>query len=119
MRTFFKVKLGLEISKSVREPSTGFGGCLAGLTYAGPSASGDLLPCVPAPIKLDNLLEHNLEEIWVDDALLNHIRDRKALKGSCRTRTSMVFVAVADTQCIWPMATGLNLTPLALSPQKP
>jgi len=83
----FQERFGLEISKIVRKLANHFGGCSAGLTYAGLTASGDLLPCVPAPIKLGNLLEQNLEEIWVHNELLNHIRNRKALKGSCKTCT--------------------------------
>ena len=80
----FQDKFGLEISKIVRKLAAGFGGCSAGLTYAGLTASGDLIPCVPAPIKLGNLLEQNLEEIWINNELLNYIRNRKALKGSCK-----------------------------------
>jgi len=81
----FQEKFGLEISKIVRKLATGFGGCSAGLTYAGLTASGDLLPCVPASsIKLGNLLEQSLEEIWIHSELLNYIRNRKALKGSCK-----------------------------------
>lgn len=80
----FQEEFELEISKIVRKLATGFGGCSAGLTYAGLTASGDLLPCVPAPIKLGNLLEQSLEEIWVNNELLNSIRNRKALKGSCK-----------------------------------
>jgi len=83
----FQGKFGLEVSKIVRKLATGFGGCSAGLTYAGLTASGDLLPCVPAPIKLGNLLEQSLEEIWVHNELLNYIRNRKALKGSCKMCT--------------------------------
>jgi len=81
----FQEKFELEISKIVRRLATGFGGCSAGLTYAGLTASGDLLPCVPAPVKLGNLLEQSLEEIWIHNELLNHIRNRKALNGSCKT----------------------------------
>jgi len=80
----FQRKFGLEVSKIVRKLAAGFGGCSAGLTYAGLTASGDLLPCVPAPVKLGNLLEENLEEIWVHNELLNYIRNREALNGSCK-----------------------------------
>jgi len=80
----FQEKFGLEVSKIVRKLATGFGGCSAGLTYAGVTASGDLIPCVPASsIKLGNLLEEGLEEIWASNELLNYVRNRKALKGSC------------------------------------
>jgi radical SAM protein with 4Fe4S-binding SPASM domain len=83
----FQGKFGLEISKIVRKLATGFGGCSAGLTYAGLSASGDLLPCVPAPIRLGNLLKEKLERIWIRNSLLNYLRDRNASKGSCRICT--------------------------------
>lgn len=80
----FQKKFGLEVSKIVRKLAPGFGGCSAGLTYAGVTASGDLIPCVPASsIKLGNLLDQSLEEIWIHNELLNYIRKRKALKGSC------------------------------------
>jgi len=80
----FQQKFGSEVSGIVRKLAKGFGGCSAGLTYAGLTASGDLLPCVPAPIKLGNLLEQDLKEIWIHNKLLNYIRNRKALTGSCR-----------------------------------
>jgi len=80
----FQEKFGLDVSKIVRKLAIGFGGCSVGLTYAGLTASGDLLPCVPASsTKLGNLLEQSLEEIWIHNELLNYIRNRKALKGSC------------------------------------
>lgn len=80
----FQDRFGLEISKIVRKLATGFDGCSAGLTYAGLTVSGDLLPCVPASTRLGNLLEQSLEEIWIKNELLNCIRDRKALRGYCR-----------------------------------
>ncbi len=83
----FQEKFGLEVSKIVKRFAPGFGGCSAGVTYAGLSATGDLLPCVPAPIKLGNLLEQDLEEIWIHNKLLNYIRKRNALKGSCKVCT--------------------------------
>lgn len=80
----FQRKFGSEVSNIVRKLAKGFGGCSAGLTYAGLTASGDLLPCVPAAIKLGNLLDQDLKEIWIHNRLLNYIRNRKALKGSCK-----------------------------------
>jgi radical SAM protein with 4Fe4S-binding SPASM domain len=79
----FQDKFGLEVSKIVRGLAEGFGGCSTGLTYAGLTASGDLLLCVPAPIELGNLLDQNLERIWVHSKLLNYIRNRECVKGSC------------------------------------
>ncbi|WXG42148.1 MAG: radical SAM protein [Candidatus Freyarchaeum deiterrae] len=83
----FQDKFGLEVSKIVRKLAAGFSGCSTGLTYAGLTASGDLLPCVPAPIKLGNLLEQSLEEIWMHNEVLNYIRNRKELKGACKKCT--------------------------------
>ena len=80
----FQDKFGLGVSNIVRTMAKGFSGCSVGLTYAGLTASRDLLPCVPAPIKLGNLVEQSLEEIWVSNELLNYVRNRKALKGSCK-----------------------------------
>ena len=80
----FQDKFGLEISKIVKKFAVGFSGCSTGLTYAGLTSSGDLIPCVPAPIKLGNLLEQSLEEIWRCNEILNHIRNRKELKGACK-----------------------------------
>ena len=80
----FQGKFGLGVSTIVRKLATQFGGCSVGLTYAGLTASGDLTPCVPAPIKLGNLLEQSLEEIWVNSELLNYVRNRGAMKGSCK-----------------------------------
>ncbi len=80
----FQMKFGGELSKFVRRFAKGFSGCSAGLTYCGLTAQGDLLPCVPAPIKLGNLLEEKLEDIWANNKTLNQMRDRKHLKGSCR-----------------------------------
>ncbi len=79
----FRRKFGHEVAKLVRKLAEGFSGCSVGLTYAGLTASGDLLPCVPAPIKLGNLLDQSLEEIWINSKLLNEVRNRKELKGSC------------------------------------
>ena len=81
--TMFKKKYDGELSKFVRRFAKGFSGCSAGLTYCGLSEQGDILPCVPAPIKLGNLLEENLENIWSNNEILNNMRDRKNLKGSC------------------------------------
>jgi len=83
----FQERFGLGVSEIVRRLAAGFGGCSVGLTYAGLTAPGDLLPCVPAPIRLGNLLEQSLEEIWINSELLNYVRNRRALKGSCKMCT--------------------------------
>jgi radical SAM protein with 4Fe4S-binding SPASM domain len=72
-----------EMPEIIKNLAEGFGGCSAGLSYAGLSAEGDLLPCVPASTKLGNLLEEKLEDIWTNNEILNHIRDRQSLNGAC------------------------------------
>lgn len=79
----WREKLGEGVSKLVRNYAFGFGGCSAGITYAGLTAGGSLLPCVPAPIKLGNLLKEGLEDLWVSNDLLNYMRRRNELKGAC------------------------------------
>jgi radical SAM protein with 4Fe4S-binding SPASM domain len=79
----FQEKHGLKLSRFINSRAAGFSGCSVGLTYAGLTASGDLLPCVPAPIVLGNLLKHPLEEIWLHNRLLNYVRDRRSLKSLC------------------------------------
>ncbi|MBU7017335.1 MAG: radical SAM protein [Theionarchaea archaeon] len=76
-------KFGDNISKIVQRYAPGFGGCSAGVTYAGLTAGGDLLPCVPAPIRLGNLLKEDLEDIWVNNELLTYMRKRDELSGTC------------------------------------
>jgi radical SAM protein with 4Fe4S-binding SPASM domain len=76
-------KFGDGIARLVQKYYAGFGGCSAGITYAGLTANGDLLPCVPASISLGNLLTNDLESLWVTNPLLNYIRQRDKLTGSC------------------------------------
>lgn len=43
-----------------------------------------MIPCAPANhIKLGNILEEGLHEIWVNNPLLNHIRERNKIVGKC------------------------------------
>jgi radical SAM protein with 4Fe4S-binding SPASM domain len=76
-------KFGTRLSGLIKEFAPGFGGCSAGLTYAGLSAGGDLLPCVPAAIPLGNILREDIEEIWTKNELLAYIRRRDQLQGAC------------------------------------
>lgn len=80
----WRAKFGTGISGIVRLYAPRFGGCSAGITYAGLTASGDLIPCVPAShTTLGNLLNEELEDLWVNNEVLNHIRRRDELQGAC------------------------------------
>ncbi|MHA1208548.1 MAG: SPASM domain-containing protein [Candidatus Freyarchaeota archaeon] len=61
------------------------GGCGAGRMYAALEPEGSLQPCVFLPIKLGNLREERFEDIWDKHPLLQVLRDRDNLWGTCRT----------------------------------
>jgi radical SAM protein with 4Fe4S-binding SPASM domain len=79
----WRQRYGTDISGLVGKFVAGFGGCSAGITYAGLTADGFLQPCVPAPVKLGNILEEDLEEIWINNETLRYMRRRNQLKGAC------------------------------------
>lgn len=80
---YFRESYGDELAKVVNKLGPAFGGCTAGITYGSMNPQGDIWPCTIAPISLGNILEDDLETIWTESPLLNHIRRRKELKGSC------------------------------------
>lgn len=62
-----------------------FSGCATGLTYCGLDPSGQILPCAPASdIRLGSILQEGLESIWLNHPILQKVRERHDLKGSCR-----------------------------------
>ncbi|MGE0733032.1 MAG: SPASM domain-containing protein [Acidimicrobiia bacterium] len=61
----------------------GFSGCQAGVAQGCISATGDVYPCVLLPIPVGNLRRASLTEIWRRAPLLNELRDRNNLGGSC------------------------------------
>ncbi|MFB0562201.1 MAG: radical SAM protein [Candidatus Lokiarchaeia archaeon] len=61
------------------------GGCGAGRMYASLRPDGVLQPCVFLPLQLGNILQESFEEIWDNHPVLQILRDRDQLKGSCRS----------------------------------
>ncbi len=63
------------------------GGCGAGRFYMSIEPNGDMYPCVFFPhkedVKLGNLKEKNFKEIWVDNDVLNVLRNKEILEGHC------------------------------------
>jgi radical SAM protein with 4Fe4S-binding SPASM domain len=57
------------------------GGCGAGRLYCGLEPNGDVEPCVFMPIKLGNIREKSLKDIWRMHPLLRKMRDRDRLEG--------------------------------------
>ncbi len=58
-------------------------GCHAGILYFSLRPNGDVYPCTFLPIKVGNIREQSLTEIWQNSKVLNTLRQRQALKGKC------------------------------------
>ena len=60
------------------------GGCATGLTYCGLSPEGNVLPCAPATgFNLGNILKEGLEKIWANNPILQEVRQRSQIEGTC------------------------------------
>jgi radical SAM protein with 4Fe4S-binding SPASM domain len=60
-------------------------GCHAGIFYFSLRPNGDVYPCTFLPIKVGNIREQSLIDIWRNSKTLNTLRQRSALKGKCGT----------------------------------
>ena len=61
------------------------GGCGAGRCYLALQPNGDVTPCVFMPVKVGNIRETPLQEIWDNDATFHLLRDRDDREDACRT----------------------------------
>jgi len=57
------------------------GNCGAGRLYCGLEPNGDVQPCVFIPIKIGNIREQRLVDIWRNSPVLEQIRDRERFEG--------------------------------------
>lgn len=98
------------------------GGCGAGRLYCGLEPNGDITPCVFMPIKLGNIRDVRLRDVWHSSELLWKLRDREALKGcgeckyrytcgGCRARAYGYYgdVQAPDPGCIHNLKYWLEL----------
>lgn len=89
------------------------GGCGAGRLYCGLEPNGDITPCVFMPIRLGNIKEDRLRDIWHSSQILWKLRERDSLEGcgrceyryvcgGCRARAYGYFsdVQAPDPGCI-------------------
>ncbi|MCD6434517.1 MAG: radical SAM protein [Candidatus Diapherotrites archaeon] len=89
------------------------GGCGAGRLYCAVEPDGTIEPCVFMPIRIGNILHDDLRKLWVENEILNKIRNRESFDvcsscdfrnvcGGCRARSYAYFgrVDAADTGCI-------------------
>ncbi|MCW1301430.1 MAG: radical SAM protein [Candidatus Nanoarchaeia archaeon] len=75
------INLPIEKLRSIESTANFIGGCGAGRLYLAMEPNGDLLPCTffPREVKLGNILEDDLLEVWKKDQILEELRDRKKL----------------------------------------
>jgi len=59
-------------------------GCHAGNLYLSLRPNGDVYPCTFLPVKVGNIREERLTDIWFNSGILNQLRERNLLKGKCR-----------------------------------
>lgn len=74
-------------SPLIKQLADFIGGCGAGRFYMSVEPNGDLYPCVFFPhnpdVRLGNLMENDLEDIWKNNQLLNILRNKEILEGHC------------------------------------
>ena len=59
------------------------GGCGAGRAYIALEPNGDIQPCVFMPVRIGNILKDDFKELWLNNRILNELRNRDLLKGYC------------------------------------
>ncbi|MBO8180320.1 MAG: radical SAM protein [Archaeoglobus sp.] len=81
---FYNVNAG----ERLRELAEFIGGCGAGRFYFAIKANGDIQPCVFFPLKVGNVREDDLEELWLHNHVFEDLRDKDLLEGcgSCSYR---------------------------------
>lgn len=80
--THFTNKAAMEAMQGKTKMLSEFlGGCGSGRLYCGLEPNGDVLPCVFMPIKLGNIREKSLKDIWSNSDVLKKLRDRENLEG--------------------------------------
>lgn len=116
--THFTNKEAMELLRGRTKTLTEFiGGCGAGRLYCGMEPNGDIQPCVFIPIKIGNIREQSLVEIWKNSSVLKEMRDRdkfegcgecdyKYICGGCRARAYGYFndLKAADPSCSFNQA---------------
>jgi len=89
------------------------GGCGAGRFYMSMKANGDIQPCVFFPLKVGNIREDDLEELWLHNHVFEDLRNKDIIEGcgncsyryycgGCRARAYNYFgdYLMPDPGCI-------------------
>ncbi len=92
----------IEAGGKLRKLAEFIGGCGAGRFYIAIRANGDITPCVFFPLKVANIRDGNLEELWMDSKVFNDLRNKDIIEecgccdfryycGGCRARAYNYF----------------------------
>ncbi len=78
----------IESGERLRQLAEFIGGCGAGRFYFAIKANGDIQPCVFFPLKVGNIREDDLEDLWLHNQVFEDLRNKDILKGcgSCGYR---------------------------------
>ncbi len=71
------------IGNSLRFLADFVGGCGTGRLYCALEPNGDITPCVFIPIKIGNIRNNGLLDIWHNSKVLKKIRSRAEFRGNC------------------------------------
>ncbi|MEM1573961.1 MAG: radical SAM protein [Candidatus Methanomethylicaceae archaeon] len=72
-----------ELHGELKSLSNFIGGCGAGRFYIAINPNGDITPCVYFPLVVGNLLNSNLEELWIELKEFKELRNRNLLEPHC------------------------------------
>ncbi len=71
----------VETGNRLRELAEFIGGCGAGRFYFAIRANGDIQPCVFFPLKVGNVREDDLEDLWLHNHVFEDLRDKNIIEG--------------------------------------
>lgn len=86
---YFRIMREVSRQKGISMPTGGHGmqavtrGCLAGSGVCFISRTGDVQPCGYLPLRVGNVRERKLSEIWRDSDVFAALRDPERLTGKC------------------------------------
>lgn len=86
---YFRIMHEVSRRKGIALPKDGHGmqavtrGCLAGSGVCFISRIGDVQPCGYLPLKVGNVRQQNIADIWNNSAIFQALRDPKRLTGKC------------------------------------
>jgi radical SAM protein with 4Fe4S-binding SPASM domain len=111
--THFTNNVAMNMKGKTKKLGEFIGGCGAGRLYCGLEPNGDIQPCVFIPIKIGNIRNDRLKDVWATSPVLKKIRERdkfigcgkceyRFVCGGCRARAYGYFgdLQAPDPGCI-------------------